>query len=150
MSEENKEVVRRYFEDVFNQRDLGASDELMAQDYVENAVAPFGRSAPGKVNGPQATRDTAQWLLAQFPDIRMSIEAIVAEGDTVAARVVSEGTNLGALNGVIPPTGQRFVAAQSHWFRVQDGKLVEHWATRDDLSAMLQLGAIQAPGRPNA
>jgi predicted ester cyclase len=48
----------------------------------------------------------------------MTIEAIVAEGDTVAVRVLSEGTNLGPLNGVMPPTGKRFAARQSHWFRV--------------------------------
>lgn len=53
-----------------------------------------------------------------------------------------------ALNRVVPPTGKRFIARQSHWFRVADGKLVEHWATRDDLTAMLQLGILQPPGRP--
>ena len=93
-------------------------------------------------------RQTAQWLLAQFPDLEMTIEAIVAEGDTVAVRVLSEGTNLGPLNGVVPPTGKRFAARQSHWFRVEDGRLAEHWATREDLVAMLQLGVIQPPGRP--
>jgi predicted ester cyclase len=78
----------------------------------------------------------------------MTVEAIVAEGDTVAVRVLSEGTNLGPLNGVVPATGKRFSARQSHWFRVEDGKLAEHWATREDLSAMLQLGVVQPPGRP--
>ena len=78
----------------------------------------------------------------------MTIEAIVAEGDMVAVRVFSEGTNLGPLNGMLPPTGKRFAARQSHWFRVQDGKLAEHWATREDLPAMLQLGVLQPPGRP--
>ena len=88
------------------------------------------------------------WLLAQFPDLQMTVEAIVAEGDTVAARILSEGTNLGPLNGVMPPTGKQFSARQSHWFRVEDGKLAEHWATREDLPAMLQLGVLQPPGRP--
>jgi hypothetical protein len=72
-------------------------------------------------------------------------------GDTVAVRILSKGTNLGALNDVVPPTGKRFSARQSHWFRVEDGedgKLVEHWATREDLPAMLQLGILQPPGRP--
>ncbi len=78
----------------------------------------------------------------------MTIEAIVAEGDIVVARVLSEGTNLGPLNGAIPPTGKRFRAYQSHWYRVADGKLAEHWATREDLPAMLQLGVIRPPGPP--
>jgi predicted ester cyclase len=118
----------------------------MAEEYLEHAPAPFSESAPGRVNGPQAMRKTAEWLLAQFPDLHMKIEAMITEGDTVAVRVLSEGTNLGPLNGVVPPTGKRFSARQSHWYRVRDGKLAEHWATREDLAAMLQLGVIQPPG----
>ena len=148
MTEANKELVRRHFEEIFNRQNFDACDELMAEEYVEHAVAPFGVDEPGAVNGPKAMRATAQWLLSQFPDMRMTIEELVAEGDLVVARVLSEGTNLGPLNGVIPPTGRRFSARQSHWYRVKDGKLAEHWATREDLPAMIQLGVIQPPGRP--
>jgi predicted ester cyclase len=148
MSEANKGLVRRHFEEIFNRKNFAACDEIMAEEFVENAAAPFAPSAPGKVNGPQAMRQTAEWLLAQFPDLHMTVEAMVAEGDTVAVRVLSEGTNLGPLNGVVPPTGKRFSARQSHWYRVADGKLVEHWATREDLPTMLQLGIIQPPGGP--
>jgi predicted ester cyclase len=119
---------------------------MMAEEYLEHAPAPFSESAPGRVNGPQAMRKTAEWLLALFPDLHMKIEAMITEGDTVAVMVLSEGTNLGPLNGVVPPTGKRFSARQSHWYRVRDGKLAEHWATREDLAAMLQLGVIQPPG----
>jgi predicted ester cyclase len=149
MSEANKALVRRYFEDLFNGQNLAVCEEIIATDYLEHAVAPFGVSEPGRVPGPAATRATVEWLLAQFPDLQMMIEAIVAEGDTVAVRVLSEGTHLGKLNGVMPPTGKRFAAHQSHWFRIADSKLVEHWATRDDLPVMLQLGIIQAPGYPS-
>ena len=78
----------------------------------------------------------------------MSIESMIAEGDVVAVRVASTGTSLGPINGVIPPTGRSFSTRQSHWFRVRDGRLAEHWATRDDLGTMLQLGVIPAPGGP--
>jgi len=88
--------------------------------------------------------------LAQYPDLHMTIEAIVVEGDTVAVRILSEGTNLGPLNEVVPPTGKRFAARQSRWFRIQDGKLAEHWATREDLEAMLQLGVVQPPGESSS
>ena len=145
MLETNKELVQRFFDDVFNRQNLAACDEIAAEDYAEYAVAPFAQSAAGKVNGPQNLRGNAQWLLAQFPDLHMSVEAIVAEGDTVACRVFSEGTNLGKFNGVLPPTGKHFASCQSHWFRVAGGKLVAHWATREDLPAMLQLGIIQPP-----
>ena len=150
MSEANKALVRRHFEEIFNKKNFAVCDEIMAEEFVEHAATPFAPNAPGRVNGPQAVRQTAEWLLAQFPDLHMTIEAMVAEGDTVAVRILSEGTNLGPLNGVVPPTGKRFAARQSHWFRVENGKLAEHWATREDLVAMLQLGVVQPPGRPPA
>ena len=87
MLETHKELVQRFFDDVFNHQNLAACDAIAAEDYAEYAVAPFAQSAPGKVNGPQNLRGNAQWLLAQFPDLHMSVEAIVAEGfarDTVA------------------------------------------------------------------
>lgn len=145
----HEDLVRRWV-DVFNTHDLEACAAIAADDYVEHAVAPFGREEPGRVNGPARLRENAEWLIAQFPDIHMSIDALVADRDTVAARVTTTGTNLGPLNGVVPPTGRRFSSAQSHWFRVEDGRLAEHWATRDDLTTMIQLGVIQPPGRPGA
>ena len=80
MSEANKELVRRHFEEIFNQQNLAVCDEIMAEDYVEHAAAPFAQTAPGRVNGPQAIRETVEWLLAQFPDLHMTIEAMIAEG----------------------------------------------------------------------
>jgi hypothetical protein len=67
MSEANKELVRRHFEEIFNNKNLAVCDEIMADDFDEHAPAPFASSAPGRVNGPQAMRETAEWLLAQFP-----------------------------------------------------------------------------------
>jgi predicted ester cyclase len=150
MTEANTELARRYFDEIINLRAFEVCTQIIAEEYVEHAVAPFGQSEPGRVHGPTATRESLEWLIAQFPDIHMTIEALVAEGDTVAVRILSEGTNLGKLNGIIPPTGRRFVARQSHWFRVEDGKLAEHWATREDLPAMIQLGVIQPPGPPRS
>ncbi len=148
MSEANKGLVRRHFEEIFNRKNLAVCDEIMAEDLAEHAAAPFAPSAPGRVNGPRAMRATAEWSLAQFPDLHMTIEAMIAEGDTVAVRALSEGTNLGALNVVVPPTGKRFEARQSHWIRVADAELIEHWAKREDLPTMLQLGIIQPSDRP--
>lgn len=143
--ERNRDLVRRHFEEIWNHRDLSACEELMAKDFVEHAAAPFADSPPGAVDGPQAMRGTVEWLVSQFPDIHMTIEALVADGGIVVARVTSEGTNTGKLNGFLPPSGKRFRSQQSHWFRVQDDKLAEHWATRDDLASMLQLGVVTPP-----
>lgn len=95
-------------------------------------------------------REVSQWLFDQFPDLHMTIEMMAADGDIVVVLIRSDGTNLGKLNGVMPPTGRRFSARQSHWFRVSNGRFVEHWATREDLPAMLQLGVVHPPGRPAA
>jgi predicted ester cyclase len=141
------ELVRRWIE-VFNGRDFEACRGLAVDAYVEHAIAPFGQVAPGLVNGPVHLRKTAEWLLAQFPDLRMTTLALVCDGDTVVARVLSEGTNRGRLNGVMAPTGQAFSAQQTHWFRVEGGRLAEHWATRDDLTVMIQLGVVTAPRSP--
>lgn len=144
---EPKGLIRRLFEEIFNRQDLALCDELFAEDFVEHAAAPFGQGEPGRVNGPLAMRETVKWLRAQFPDINFTIEAIIAEGDLVSARVLGEGTNLGPI-GKIPPTGKRFSAYSCHWYRIRDGKIAEHWATRDDLTAFLQLGIIPSLGRP--
>ena len=132
---------------VFNTGDGSRADQVVSRTFVEHAMAPFGQDTPGRVDGPDHLTAASSLLRAQFPDLRMEIEAIVAERDTVAVLVTSTGTNRGPLNGVIPATGRMFSARQSHWFRVEDGRLCEHWATRDDLSAMLQLGVV---GRPVA
>jgi predicted ester cyclase len=143
-----EEMARWLFEDVFNQRDLAICDDLFAPRFVEHAMAPFGTEAPGSVDGPIHMRGVVNWLVDQFPDLRMNIEAIVADDMTVAVRVRSTGTNLGKLNGFIPPTGKTFNAEQSHWYRIENGQFVEHWAVRDDLTSMIQLGALPRPGQP--
>lgn len=148
MSSANEDLVRRLFAEVFNERKLEVCDEIVAIDYVEHAVAPFGQDEPGAVAGPDHMRGVVEWLVAQFPDLTMNPEAIVADGDMVAMLVRSEGTNLGKFNGIVPPTGKKFSARQSHWYRVEQGKLAEHWAVREDLSTMLQLGIVSRPGPP--
>lgn len=137
--------MRRHFDQMWNQRDYGACTVLMAEDYVEHGAAPFAASAPGRVQGPTAMRETMEWLLTQFPDLNFDVEEIVAQDDLVVARVRATGSNLGRLNGFLPPSGKSFEYTQSHWFRIADGKLAEHWATRDDLTAMLQLGVVTPP-----
>ena len=143
----NETVVRRWVDEMWNAADRSLCDDLIADRFVEHARAPFSETEPGEGDGPAMMRSAMDWLLGQFPDLSMSVEAIVSDGDVVAARVRSEGTNTGPLNGVLPPTGKRFSAEQSHWFRLEDGKIVEHWATRDDLTVMVQLGMVGGPPR---
>jgi predicted ester cyclase len=133
MSEENKALVRRYIEECWNWHNLDATDELVSPGYLNHAASPENQRAGAKYS--------LSWLFSVFPDHHFEIEDAVAEGDTVAVRGTCSGTHEGELLG-IPPTGERFAAQQSHWFRVADGKVAEHWAVRDDLGMMQQLGVM--------
>ncbi len=130
-AEENKGLVRRYIEEVWNQHNLDAIDDLVSPEYLNHAASTAEYQRGG-------ARHAVEWLLSVFPDHRFEVEDAVADGETVAVRGTCSGTHEGELMG-IEPTGKRFAAQQSHWFRVVDGKLAEHWAVRDDLGMMQQL-----------
>ena len=133
-AEENEAVVRRYIEEVWNDHDLASVDELVSPDYFNHAASTEEYRRGG-------ARLIWEWILSVFPDHRFDIEDAVADEDTVAVRGTMVGTHEGELLG-IPPTGERVAVQQSHWFRVADGKLSEHWAVRDDLGMMRQLGVM--------
>ncbi|MGI8911649.1 MAG: ester cyclase [Rubrobacteraceae bacterium] len=134
-AEENEAVVHRYIEECWNDHDLANIDELVSPDYLNHAASPEHQ------HGIAAVKHVMNWLFAVFPDHRFDIEDAVANGDTVAVRGTCSGTHEGELWG-ISPTGERFAAQQVHWFRVADGKVAEHWAVRDDLGMMRQLGVM--------
>jgi len=136
-AEANKAMVRRYIEEVWNRHNFDVVDELVSTDYLNHAAsAEYQRGFAG-------VKHELNWLFGVFSDHRFGIEEAVADGDTVAVRGTCNGTHEGELWG-IPPTGERFAAQQSHWFRVDDGKVAEHRAVRDDLGMMRQLGITPA------
>jgi predicted ester cyclase len=118
----------------------------------ENRVQPPSSRVPG----PDGFYATAQWLRAGFADLRYDIHHAVAFGDLVAVNSTMNGRHVapwavytadGTLDTVFPPTNRAFAMTQSHWFRVEDGRIVEHWANRDDLGMGRQLGWIPpSPG----
>ena len=112
-TEENKVVVRRYIEEVWNRHDLDAIDELASPHYLNHAASAEYR------RGIAGIKHVINWLLAIFPDHRFDVEGTAMDGDTVAVRGTCTGTHEGELWG-IPPTGGRFAVQQSHWFRVSD------------------------------
>jgi steroid delta-isomerase-like uncharacterized protein len=134
LAEQNKAVVRRYFEEVWNGHDLDAIGALVSPEYVNHAASTEEYRHGG-------ARRIWEWILSVFPDHRFDVEDVAADGDTVAVRGTMVGTHEGELMG-IAPTGKRVAAQQSHWFRVQEGKLAEHWAVRDDLGMLQQLGVV--------
>ena len=136
--EANKAIARRVWNDVFNKRDLALADELVAADAI-NHEAPPGVPA----RGPESLKAAVTWLSAAFPDMHMAIDDVVAEGDKVVLQTTFSGTHQGPFWG-IAPTGRRFAQHHVHVFRLADAKVVEHWAVRDDLGFLQQLGAAPA------
>ena len=133
-AEENRAVVMRYIEEVWNRHDLDAIDGLVSSEYVNHAASTEEYRHGG-------ARRIWEWILSVFPDHRFDVEDVAADGETVAVRGTMVGTHEGELMG-IAPTGKRVAAQQSHWFRVVDGKLMEHRAVRDDLGMLQQLGVM--------
>lgn len=134
IAEENKAVVLRYIEEVWNGHDLEAIDGIVSPDYVNNAATTEEYRHGG-------ARQIWDWILSVFPDHHYDVEDAAADGETVAVRGTMVATQEGELMG-IEPTGKRVTVQQSHWFRVVDGRVVAHWAVRDDLGMLQQLGAL--------
>ncbi len=134
-TEENKARVHRFFEEVFNRKNMAALDEFVDPQAVDHP-APAG--APGGIEG---ARQFAGMFLAAFPDVRFMVEDLIAEGDQVVARLTQSGTHQGIFLG-IPPTGKRVKVTGIEIFRLAGGKIVEHWNSYDDLGLFQQLGVL--------
>lgn len=134
---QNKKSVRRVFEELLSGGDVALAEQLIAAGYVNH-------EDPQEARGPEAMRRTARYLRNAFPDLAISVQDIVAEGDTVVAWTTLTGTQRGAFMGVAP-TNRRVVQTQVHAIRVIEGKAVEHRALRDDLGLLRQLEARGAP-----
>ena len=139
-AEVNKAIVRRFVEEVQNGDDLAALNALVAPGYV-NHSAP-----PGVPPDREGLRQLTALFRAAFPDGRMTIEDMVAEGDRVATRKTFRGTHRGELLG-IPPTGRAVAIALIDIVRLVDGQVVESWSAADDLGLLQQLGALPDPVR---
>ena len=138
-AEENKAVLRRWIE-AYNERDLETEAAVLAPDYVAHVPA-----APGPLESLEAWRQFSGSFAEAFPDLRLTVQDIAAEGETVAARVAFHGTHRGELQG-IPPTGKEVAFTSIEVNRVVGGKVEEHWVELDLLGLMQQLGAIPEPG----
>lgn len=118
----------------------------------ENKVQPPSSRVPGAA----CFYSTALWLRAAFDDLHYDIHHALADGDLVAVNSTMNGRHTapwavyredGTVDTVFPPTGKPFAMTQSHWFRLADGRIIEHWANRDDLGMARQLGWIPpSPG----
>lgn len=128
--------------ELFGAGRLGLADELIDPQCIDHGAesGPRGDGRdPSTPRGPEGIKATVHWLRGAFPDLAYEIEDAFGDGDRVALRCVARGTHDGEFLGR-PPTGRRFAAQQIHVFRVEDGRIAEHWACRDDVGMMRQLG----------
>ncbi|MDP8940441.1 MAG: ester cyclase [Actinomycetota bacterium] len=133
MLEENKAVVCRIVEDLFNTGDASIADEVFAADYIDHTA-----SNP-QMRGPENVRQFIESWRAAFPDTRSAVDDIVAEGDRVAVRWTTHATHRGEFMGVAP-TGRQVAVGWFGMFRLSDGRVVESWDTFNALEMMQQLG----------
>ena len=136
MSENNKAVVRRLIEEVWNKGNLPLADELFTPNYEHrDASTPdFGR-------GPEGEKKRATLYRTAFPDLRLMVEDIIAEGETVVTRWSCRGTHKGDLRG-IAPTGRQINISGVTITRLEKGKLAEGFVNWDALGLMQQLGVV--------
>ena len=129
--------------------DLSAFEPLYHPDAVdhENPIQPPSSRVPGAAG----FYSTAQWLRSAFAGLHYDIHHTVTDGDLVVVNSTMNGrheapwavyTDDGTIDAVFPPTHKTFAMTQSHWFRMRDGRIIEHWANRDDLGTARQLGWI--------
>jgi steroid delta-isomerase-like uncharacterized protein len=135
--EENKQVVQRFHEQVWNQGNLAVIDELVSSDYRMHKPLP----SPDR----EGLRQFVAMIHSAFPDWHETIEDVIAEEDRVVLRGIIRGTQRGAYLGM-PPTGQQIQMPSIFIFRLVDGKIVEDWGEADTLGMMQQLGALPHMG----
>ena len=140
MSEENKAIVRRFYEEVANQGNLSVMDELVATDFIDHNP-PSPEIAPGR----EGARQVFAMFRSAFPDMNLAVESQIAEGDKVVYRLTFQGTHKGEMMG-IPPTGKTVSIGVIDVLRLEGGQLVERWGESDDMGMMQQLGVVPPPG----
>ena len=144
MSELNKKVVRRLFEEVWNKGNLPLADELFTPNYAHHDA-----STPDVGRGPESEKKRATLYRTAFPDMQLNIEDIIAEGETVMARWSCRGTHKGDLSG-IAPTGKQVNFSGVSIARFANGKMAEGWVNWDALGLMQQLGVVPEIGKTKA
>jgi predicted ester cyclase len=137
-SQENTEIFRRVIEEGFNKGNLDALDALFAPDFHEHQHG----MVPPNLEG---FKGAITYLRSVFPDLTLTIEDSIADGDTVWARLTGRGTDSKGLMGR-PPTGRSFAITVMDVCRFENGKMIEHWGVPDRFHQMEQLGVL--PHRP--
>jgi predicted ester cyclase len=139
MADDLKAIARQTVEQILANGDVAGLRAVMHPEVVNHAPAP------GAAQGLDGMIQAMLWLKQGFSERRFEVHQVITEGDTVVVHCTFHGRHTGEFLG-LAPTNQPVAFRQVHIVRFQDGKVVEHWAVRDDLGLGRQLGAI--PGQP--
>lgn len=134
--ESNKQVIRDFYEEVFCGHNLSAIDCFMHDDYVQHN--------PDAAQGKIGFIEFHKGLFAAIPDVRSTINMMIAEGDLVFVYSTYTGTHTGKGFLEFPATGNHVNFDVVDMFRFRDGKLIEHWDVADTRALFTQVGAIKA------
>ena len=132
----NETVVGRYLEEIINQGDLAAADELLTPTFTIDHAG-----VPEVLRGPAAFKAFIAAFRTAFPDVHVMVETVVADGEAAAVAWAAEGTHLGPFDGV-PATGRRATWEGIAIVRVGCGQIVEVWSATDGLGLRRQLGIV--------
>jgi steroid delta-isomerase-like uncharacterized protein len=135
-AEQNKTLIHNFVEEVWNKGNFDATETFWAVDLIDHSPA-----IPNQPAGVAGARQVFVSFKTAFPDLQFTIEDIVIEGDKVAWRWTSTGTNIGSMMG-LPPTGKKATITGIEIYRIADGKIVERWGNFDQLGMLQQLGVI--------
>ena len=135
-AEDKKARTRRFMEEVFNRGNMKAVDELVSPSIVDHSPLP------GQEPGLEGLKKSlAAWRQA-FPDLCVTVDDLIADGDKVMIRTTTTGTHKGTFMK-IPATGKQIKVEGIDIVRISGGKVVEHWGINDNLTMMQQLGLVQ-------
>jgi len=138
MSEENKALLRRWFDEVWNKKNAGAIDEMLAADGIVHGLSE-DENQPLK--GPAGFKPFHDVFRGAFPDIGVVVEDLIAEGDKVVARCSVRGKHTGDHLGIAPSNSPVLFTGIAI-VRIEDGMIVEAWNNFDFLKMNRQIGAI--------
>lgn len=141
--DENKEIVRRYYEEAFNEGRTELLEELIGEDVVNHDPISDETLTPEEARGFNGFVHHVEAARGAFPDATVTIEDMIAEDDTVLVRFTFEGTNEGSFAG-FEPTNERVETSNMVLMRLEDGKIVERWEESDNLDFLQQLGIAPA------
>jgi steroid delta-isomerase-like uncharacterized protein len=134
VAEASKQVVRRIYDEVFSQGAVDVVDEVVSADAIDHSPPPIPVE-----DVRDGLKQFTQMLRSAFPDARVTVNEMVAEGDLVAVYYTMTGTHQGDFVGM-PATGARVSMEGFDLIRVQDGMCTEHWGVQDNAGLLQQLG----------